>query len=122
LAYFSVFASDSVPSDTSANIGSDPWSAINALTSLRAPTKSSLLVCEKIESAHNAFFKVPARRKGQKPILFGQIETKPVACESSGDSSESPQFFHYGQRSRHMMERMAYDFTKESSLNFGKEK
>ena len=44
LAYFSSFASDSVSSDTSTDIGSDPLSALNALTSLHAPTKSSLII------------------------------------------------------------------------------
>ena len=34
LAYFSVFASDSVPSDISTEVDSDPLSAMNALTSL----------------------------------------------------------------------------------------
>ena len=84
LAYFSTFASDSVPSDTSTDVNSDPWSVMNALTSMHTPTKSSLLVCKKIESAHDALFEVPARRKGQKPILFGRIEMEPVACKSSG--------------------------------------
>ena len=37
-------------------------------------------------------------------------------------NSESPQFFHYGQKSHHMMERMGYDLTKESDLNFRKRK
>ena len=68
--------------------------------------------------AHNAFFEVQPKQKGQKPILFGRIETKPVACVSSGGNSESPQFFHYGQKSRHMMKRMEYNFTKGSGLNF----
>jgi len=63
---------------------------MKTLTSLRAPTKLSLLVREKIGCAHNAFFEVPARRKSQKPILFGQIEIKPVVCESSGGNSKSP--------------------------------
>jgi len=30
LAYISVFASDSVPSATSTDVGDDPWSAIDA--------------------------------------------------------------------------------------------
>jgi len=30
LAYLSVFASDSIPSDTSTDVGDDPWSAIDA--------------------------------------------------------------------------------------------
>ena len=34
LAYFFVFASDLVPSDTSTEVGDDPWSAMDALTSL----------------------------------------------------------------------------------------
>ena len=55
-------------------------------------------------------------------FYFGRIETEPVACESSEGESKSPQFFHYGPRSHHMMERMGYDFTKESGLNFGKGK
>ena len=95
---------------------------MNALTSLHAPTKSSLLVREKIGDAQDAFFEVPAKRRGQKLILFERLETGPVACESSGGDSESPQFLHYGQKSRHMMERMGYDFTKKSGLNFGKGK
>ena len=34
LAYFSMFASDSVPSDTSTEVDDDLWSAMDALTSL----------------------------------------------------------------------------------------
>jgi len=77
LAYFSAFASVSVSSDTSTNVDNDPWSAMNALTSLRAPIKSSLMVCEKIGDVHNAFFEVPDKQKGQKPILFERIELSP---------------------------------------------
>jgi len=120
LAYFSAFASDSVPSDTSTDMDSDPCSAMNALTSLHTPIKSSLLVCEKIGGTHNDFFEVPSKRKGQKPILFERIKTEPVACESSGVILSL--FFHYRQKSCRMMERMGYDFTKESGLNFDKEK
>ena len=101
MAYFPAFVSDSVPSDTSTDVGSDPWSAMNALTSLCALIKSSLLVREKIESAYNALFKVPDKRKGQKMILFGRIETEPVACESSGGNYESPQFFHWTKVTSH---------------------
>ena len=93
---------------------------MDALTSLRAPIKSSLMVREKIGNAREYFFELSAKRKGQKPILFGRIESEPIACESLGGGSESPQFFHYGQKSRHMMERMGYDLTKGSGLNFGK--
>ena len=96
MAYFSALASDSVPSDTSIDIDIDPWSAMNVLTSLRAPIKSSLMVHEKIGDAHNALCEVPAKGKGQKPILFERIESEPITCESSGGGSESPQIFHYG--------------------------
>jgi len=41
LAYFSVFVSIFVPSDTSSDVDDDPWSAINALTSLHAPVRLS---------------------------------------------------------------------------------
>ena len=41
LVYFSVFASDSVPSDNSTKVDDDLWSAMDALTSLYVPVKSS---------------------------------------------------------------------------------
>ena len=44
LAYFSVLASESVPSDTSTDVDDDPWSVIDALTSLHVPVRSSLTV------------------------------------------------------------------------------
>jgi len=60
--------------------------------------------------------------KGLKVILFKRIETEPVACESSGSNSESPQFFHYGQKLCHMMKRMGYDISKKLGFNFGEGK
>ena len=61
-AYFSAFASDSVPSDTSTDIDSELWSAMNAqLISLCASIKSSFMVRKKIRDAHNALFEVPAK-------------------------------------------------------------
>ena len=95
LAYFSAFAYNSVPSDTSTDIDNDPWSVIDALILLRAPIKSSLIIRETIEDAHRALFEVPAKWEGQKPIVFGKFKSKPIACESSGGSSESPHFLHY---------------------------
>ena len=47
------------------------------------------MVLEKIGGIYNAFFKVLAKRKGQKPILFWRIETEPVDYESSEGNSES---------------------------------
>ena len=51
LTYFSVFTSDSVPSDTSTDVGDDPWSAIDALTSLHVLVRSSLTVYQGVNEA-----------------------------------------------------------------------
>jgi len=48
LAYLSVFASDFVSSDTSTEVGDDPWLAIDALTSLHVPVRSSLIAYQGI--------------------------------------------------------------------------
>ena len=76
LAYFSVVASDSVPSDISTEVDNDPWSAIDDLTSLHVPMKSSLKTCQDVDDAQESVFLVPVRRKGQKLILFGQIKVR----------------------------------------------
>jgi len=60
-----MFASDSVPSDTSTEVGDDPWSAIDALTSLHVPMRSSLTVYQGVSKAQESLFKVPARRKAK---------------------------------------------------------
>ena len=67
-----MFASDSAPSDTSTGVDVDPWSAIDALTSLHVPVRSSLTVIQSVSDAQGSFFEVPARRKGQKFVLFGR--------------------------------------------------
>jgi len=77
LAYFPVFASDFVPSDTSTDVDDDPWSAINALTSLHAPVRSSLMAYQCVNDVQGTFFEVPARCKGQKPISLRKVESKP---------------------------------------------
>ena len=51
LAYLSTLASDSVPSDTSTDIDSNPMTAIDALIPLHAPIKSSFMVHEKTSDA-----------------------------------------------------------------------
>jgi len=69
-AYFSAFTSDYVPSDTSTDVDDDPWSAMDALTSLYVPIKSSLMVREKISDAHKALFEVPAKC-GTQMLMLG---------------------------------------------------
>jgi len=51
LAYFYVFASDSVPSDTSTEVDNDPWSAMDVLTSLHVPMRSSLKMYQDVGDA-----------------------------------------------------------------------
>ena len=63
---------------------------------------------------------VPARRKGQKPILFGRISSEPTPHEESEGEEESPQFGHYEPKALRMMKRMGYDLTSRPGLNFGK--
>ena len=71
LVYYSAFASNSVPSNTSTDVDSDQWPTVDALKSLRVPIKSSFIVREKTSDAQGAFFEVPAKCKDQKSILFG---------------------------------------------------
>jgi len=120
LTYFSMFASDSVPSDTSTDVDDDPWSAIDALTSLHVPVKSSLMVYQDVGDAQESLFMVPARRKGQRPILFGRDESKSMTCESSESDDESSQFSHYEPNVLRMMENIGYDLTNGPGLNFDK--
>jgi len=79
LAYFFALASDSVPSHTSTDVDSD-----HALISLHTPIRSSFMVHERANDAYEAFFKMLAKYKGQKPILFGRIESKPITREFGG--------------------------------------
>jgi len=90
LAYFSVFASDSVPSDTSTNVDDDPWSIIDALTSLHVAVKSSLTMYQDVGNAQESVFLVPARPKGQKPIPFERIKSVLMPHEDSESENESP--------------------------------
>jgi len=64
LTYLSALVSTSVLSDASTNIDSDLLSAIDVLTSLHAPVRSSFMVHEKTSDAQEAFSEVPAKHKG----------------------------------------------------------
>ena len=75
---------------------------------------------ERASNEHGDFFKVPTKYKGQKPEYELRVESELITCESSEDGSESPQFFHYGQKLHHIMERMGYVINKRSGLNFSK--
>ena len=56
LAYFSVLASDSVPSDTSTEVDNDPWSAMDTLTSLHVLMKSSFKTYQDVGDAQESVF------------------------------------------------------------------
>ena len=69
LAYFSVFASDSVPSDTSTDVDDDPRSTIEALTSLHVPVRSFLIVYQDVNEAQGSLFMIPAKRKAKNQFF-----------------------------------------------------
>jgi len=115
-----VFASDFVPSDTSTDMDDDPWSAIEALTSLHVPVRSSLTMCQDVSDAQESLFMVPAKCEGQRPILFGRVESKSMTQESSESDDEPWQLSHYEPNVLRMMENMGYDLTRSPGLNFGK--
>jgi len=111
---------DSAPSNTGTDVDSDPLSVIDALTSLQAIIRWSLMVQEMTEEAYGAFFNVPPKNKGQKLIFFGWFKSEPMTRKSSENNFESPQFYHYRQNFHHMMKKMGYNLGKRSGLNFGK--
>ena len=80
--------------------------------------RSSLIVYQGVSDAQGSLFMVPARRKGQRPILFGRVESKSMTRESSESDNESPQFAHYEPNVLRMMESMGYDLTNGPGLNF----
>ena len=112
--------SESIPSDTSTDMGEDVWSAMDALTSLHVPIKSSFGTYHDDGDAQGSSFMVPARQKGQRPILFGRIMSEPTPHEESEGEEEPPQFNHYEPRTFKMMKRMGYDLASRPGLNFGK--
>jgi len=73
-----MFASDSVPSDTSTDIDDDPWSAIDALTLLQAPMKSSLMVREILAMCKNLSLRSQRNIKVKNQSFFGRIEPEQV--------------------------------------------
>ena len=93
--------------------------AIDALTSLHVPVKSSFETYQDAGDAQESIFIVLAKRKGQKLILFGQVKPEPMSREGSESEKELPQFGHYEPALR-MMESMGYDLTNGPGLNFGK--
>jgi len=122
LAYFSAFASDSAPSDTSTKVDNDPWLAMDALTSLHVPMKSSLKMYQDVGDAQESVFMFPARRKDKKLILFERIKSELMSREDSESENESPQFSYYKPNVLRMMDSMGYDLTNGPGLNFCKER
>ena len=63
---------------------------------------------------------VPARRRGQKSILFERIESELMSHKDSESENESPQFSHYEPSVLRMMKRIWYDLINGPGLNFDK--
>ena len=82
--------------------------------------KSSLKMYQDVGDAQELVFMVPVRRKGQKPILFGQIKSELMSREESESENEPPQFTHYEPNVLRMIESMRYDLANGPGLNFGK--
>jgi len=82
--------------------------------------KSSFETYQDVGDAQESVFMVPARRRGQKPILFGRIKSELMSHKDSESENESPQFSHYEPSVLRMMERMGYDLTNGPGLNFEK--
>ena len=78
------------------------------------------MVYQDVSDAEGSLLMVPARRKGQRPILLEKVESKLMAREDSESDDESPQFSHYEPNVLRMMENMGYDLTSGPGLNFGK--
>jgi len=75
---------------------------------------------QSVGDVQETFFKVPARRKTQKLIFFGRVESKPMICEDSESETELPQFSHYESNVLKMMENTGYDLLSDLGLNFDK--
>jgi len=75
---------------------------------------------DRMNESQGACFKVPAKHEGERPILFGRIESKPSTHESSKDDLNPQQLFRYSVTAHRIIERMGYDLIKSPGLNFGK--
>ena len=78
MASFSVFASDSVPSDTSTKVDDDLWSAIDALTSLYVPVKSSFETYQDAGDVQEQYSW--SRQNGEARNQFFSDELNPSRC------------------------------------------
>jgi len=70
--------------------------------------------------AQGSLFKVPARSKDQKLILFGRIESELMTREDFESENKPPQFSHYEANVLRIMESMGYDLISVPGLNFSK--
>ena len=73
-----------------------------------------------VGDAQESVFMVPARRRGQKLILFRRIESELMSYKDSESENESPLFSHYESSVLRMMESMKYNLTNGPGLNFSK--
>lgn len=64
--------------------GNALWSAIGEFLPSRAPVKTSFLSEDQVYDVVDSFFKVPACKEGQKPMLIWEFET--TLCWMTWDS------------------------------------
>ena len=57
-----------------------------------------------VSDAQESLFMVPAKREGQRPILFERVESKSMTRKDSESENEPPQFSHYEPNVLKMME------------------
>lgn len=91
-----------------------------AFSPSRAPIKTSLLSEERVYDPRGAFFKVPAKKEGQKLILFGGFEAEVNMLELSETEEELLDFYQPNPKVIYIMENMSYNFKDKLGQNFGK--
>lgn len=94
--------------------------AIGEISSLWELIKLSFLSKDRVYNEEGVFFKVPMRRKQQKPILFGRFKTEPRACRLSEAEEECLNFYKPNSKIVHIMKEMGYNLKKKLGLTFEK--
>lgn len=77
--------------------------------------KLSLFTEDQIYDAEGAFFKVPARKKQQKPIFFERYETEPKVLEPPEVEEVSMEIFKPYPKISCMMKNIGYNFKRTSA-------
>ena len=85
------------------NTGTSSWHTLRAEACFTLPIRSSFTSDEEVEDAQKAFFEVPSKKKGQKPICLGKVKSTPLRRGSSEEDDGVPQFHYHEPNSIHLM-------------------